>query len=111
MPPPAPYDPGAEARRREAEFRALLEEPNVDLAELRRAAWKGIPSGCRAQAWMILMGHAPTCRARRAEVLERKQAEYVALVRQHYVPARLAGDPVYKQVRAGGRAGLTGGCV
>lgn len=91
------YDASEQAKRREAKFQALLEASNVDLQELRRTAWKGIPSTYRAISWQILMGYLPTSKDRRTGTLARKQQEYNEIVKQHYL-SDLGNDPIYRQV-------------
>ena len=95
-----PYDPVEEAMKREKEFNILLDQVNVDLAELRNLAWKGISASCRAKSWMIMIGYVPTARSRREETLERKRWEYKSIVRQHFDIERLKTehDPIYKQI-------------
>lgn len=93
------YDPVEEAMKREREFNQLLDQVNVDLVELRNLAWKGIPAGCRAKSWMIMIGYVPTAKARREETLGRKRSEYKAILRQHFEPLCGQGsDPIYKQI-------------
>jgi len=91
-----------EARKREDEFKQIFSRPTLDLATLRSLSWKGIPSSCRAQAWMFLIGYLPTVSTRRDEVLARKRAEYKAIVEQHFHVSKLQGDPIYKQVKIRG---------
>ena len=56
----------------------------VNMTELKSLCWNGIPPHCRAQAWKILLGYLPTNRARRAQTLARKRAEYKDAIHQHY---------------------------
>eukprot|EP00735_Rhodelphis_limneticus_P014019 TRINITY_DN7997_c0_g1::TRINITY_DN7997_c0_g1_i1::g.15523::m.15523 TRINITY_DN7997_c0_g1::TRINITY_DN7997_c0_g1_i1::g.15523 ORF type:complete len:465 (-),score=30.19,sp/Q9NU19/TB22B_HUMAN/51.32/6e-117,RabGAP-TBC/PF00566.13/2.9e-50,Antimicrobial14/PF08109.6/0.35,Gly_acyl_tr_C/PF08444.5/5.3e+03,Gly_acyl_tr_C/PF08444.5/8.5e+02,Gly_acyl_tr_C/PF08444.5/2 TRINITY_DN7997_c0_g1_i1:188-1582(-) len=62
-------------------FRRVLLQPVVDLEELRKLSWKGIPREVRSVTWQLLLGYLPTNADRRRAVLERKRKEY-----QEYVP-------------------------
>lgn len=93
------YDPIEHARKREQKFNELLESSNLDLNDLRKLAWKGIPSSYRAIVWQILMGYLPTNKERRGSMLARKRQEYLDIVKQHYKDkGLLATDPIYRQV-------------
>lgn len=59
-----------------ARFERVLAEPLVSIDALRRLAWRGVPAGQRALVWKLLLGLVPLSRARRAEVLASKRAEY-----------------------------------
>lgn len=56
----------------------------VNMTELKALCWNGIPPHCRALAWKILLGYLPTNKARRAQTLARKRAEYKDAILQHY---------------------------
>ena len=64
--------------------------PATDIGALANAAWNGIPARRRPLTWLLLLGVAPTARARRRAAVERRTAEYRKAVEQHYGPA-LAG--------------------
>ncbi|KAF8335882.1 RabGAP/TBC [Cantharellus anzutake] len=55
--------------------------PDVDLAELRKLAWSGLPHDLRPVTWPFLLGYYPLSHSTRAQVLARKREEYAALVR------------------------------
>eukprot|EP00002_Diphylleia_rotans_P026490 TRINITY_DN5286_c0_g1_i3.p1 TRINITY_DN5286_c0_g1~~TRINITY_DN5286_c0_g1_i3.p1 ORF type:complete len:413 (+),score=80.60 TRINITY_DN5286_c0_g1_i3:55-1293(+) len=63
-----------EARR--SKIQKLLDDPNVDLDELKKLSWSGIPKQYRATVWKYLMDYLPTNSERRQVTLERKRQEY-----------------------------------
>lgn len=69
---------------REVQFDKVMSADVINMEELRRLAWNGIPSRHRATAWKILLGYLPTNQSRRAASLARKRSEYKDAVRQHY---------------------------
>jgi hypothetical protein len=69
---------------RETALDKILAAPVVNLAELRKVSWNGIPPIHRATAWKLLLGYLPTNRARREQTLAKRQNEYLDAVRQHY---------------------------
>ncbi|CUS24812.1 LAQU0S20e00430g1_1 [Lachancea quebecensis] len=71
---------------RVAKFDLILHPPNgsqVNLNELRRLSWNGIPMAHRPRVWRLLIGYAPANIKRQDTLLRRKRQEYrdgVALV-------------------------------
>ena len=58
-------------------FRSVLANDGViDINELRKLSWNGIPDELRALAWLLLLGYLPTNRTRQASTLKRKRQEY-----------------------------------
>lgn len=72
---PARSEPASVAHRR-ADFERALTEQDLDLAELRKLAWTGVPREYRAKVWQLLLGYLPTRRARRDETLRLKREDY-----------------------------------
>ncbi|UJR35434.1 hypothetical protein I4U23_028191 [Adineta vaga] len=70
--------------QKENKFKQLIEQSNVDLNELRKASWNGIPKQYRAQAWKLLCGYLPAKTERREDTLTRKRDEYWSYVSQYY---------------------------
>lgn len=67
-PPPNPEEEGERGRvnRRKRKFLAVLGEDNVDLGELRKLAWSGVPNDLRTMVWqLLLVRHVPSCLFRR----------------------------------------------
>ncbi|GAA6016437.1 hypothetical protein JCM10207_003861 [Rhodosporidiobolus poonsookiae] len=85
-PPPNPEEEGERGRenRRKRKFLDVLEADSVDLAELRKLAWNGVPSELRTMVWQVLLGYLPLPASRRASTLARKRSEYAALVSQAF---------------------------
>lgn len=69
---------------KEAQYDRILGAPVVNLAELRKLGWNGIPFQHRATAWKLLLGYLPTNAARREQTLRRRRNEYRDAIAQHY---------------------------
>ncbi|CAF3024862.1 unnamed protein product [Rotaria socialis] len=70
--------------QKENKFKPIFEQTNIDLNELRKASWNGIPKQYRAQAWKLLCGYLPPKIERREDTLTRKRDEYWSYVSQYY---------------------------
>lgn len=55
----------------------MTTDSSVDIADLRKLSWSGIPPEMRAMLWQLLLGYLPTNKARQALTLKRKRDEYV----------------------------------
>jgi TBC1 domain family member 2 len=83
--PPLPQEPLSEKKSyREAQFEKVLGADVVNMTELRKLAWNGIPFPYRAQIWKLLLGYLPTNASRRDQTMQRKRAEYRDAMAQHY---------------------------
>lgn len=82
----APLDP------REAVFRKALDQPHVDLEEIRRLGWKSIPRCIRPESWRLLLGYLPTSRARQPETLRRKRSEYLNYISKYFDQGEFSRD-------------------
>ncbi|OCF31195.1 tbc1 domain family protein [Kwoniella heveanensis BCC8398] len=76
-------------RRREKFAKVLRGRENdigggVDVAELRKLAWSGIPSEMRPIAWQLLLNYLPLPSQPRLTTLNRKRKEYTQLVDQYF---------------------------
>ncbi|KAG0146148.1 hypothetical protein CROQUDRAFT_44754 [Cronartium quercuum f. sp. fusiforme G11] len=78
LPPP---DSECKQSRRAKKFLDCLSQPTVDVSELRKLAWSGIPPTLRPIVWQILLGYLPAPAERRVGVLGRKRQEYADAVR------------------------------
>ncbi|KAF9070082.1 rab-GTPase-TBC domain-containing protein [Rhodocollybia butyracea] len=65
---------------RKHKFVDCLSSQDVNIAELRKLAWAGIPSELRPMAWQLLLGYLPLTKPLRAATLARKRGEYTSLV-------------------------------
>ncbi|KAI5123683.1 hypothetical protein M0805_001711 [Coniferiporia weirii] len=65
--------------RRNKFVECLLSE-DVNIVELRKLAWNGIPGELRPIAWQLLLGYLPLSSLMRIPTLARKRAEYASLV-------------------------------
>ncbi|KAJ3102179.1 GTPase-activating protein [Phlyctochytrium planicorne] len=65
-------------------FKNILESTNVDLEQLKKLSWMGIPEEIRPMVWKILMGYVPANSDRRDATLQRKRKEYADYVQQSF---------------------------
>lgn len=56
----------------------------INMEELRKDCWLGIPHKVRPLAWRILCGYVPTNLERREVTLKRKREEYWHYVEQYF---------------------------
>lgn len=59
-------------------FRKIISEDknSVNILDLRKLLWNGIPPELRAVTWQLLLGYLPTNKTRQASTLKRKRQEY-----------------------------------
>ncbi|KAH7465698.1 TBC1 domain family member 22B [Phytophthora ramorum] len=74
----------ASGNLRYMQFERLLEKEVIDLDQLRKLSWGGVPTKHRPTVWRLLLGYMPSKKDRRAAMLERKRQEYVELLQQYY---------------------------
>lgn len=60
-------------------FRKVLTEDDtgINLGDLRKLSWNGVPAELRAITWQLLLGYLPTNRTRQKSTLRRKRQEYL----------------------------------
>ncbi|CAF1316799.1 unnamed protein product [Adineta ricciae] len=71
-------------QQKENKFKQIFDQSTVDLNDLRKASWNGIPKPYRPQAWKLLCGYLPPKTERREDTLSRKRDEYWSYVDQYY---------------------------
>ncbi|THH16182.1 hypothetical protein EW146_g4408 [Bondarzewia mesenterica] len=73
---------------RRNKFIECLLRDDVDMAELRKLAWSGVPNELRPLAWQLLLGYLPLPRPLRSSTLQRKRGEYSSLVELTFTRGR-----------------------
>ncbi|KAJ3028690.1 UNVERIFIED_CONTAM: GTPase-activating protein [Siphonaria sp. JEL0065] len=73
-------------------FEALLDLNIVDMDQLKKLSWMGVPEEIRHTVWKLLMGYLPTNSTLREKILAQKRSEY-----QEYCDQQFSDD---------GKAGL-----
>lgn len=53
------------------------DESSINMRDLRKLAWNGIPCDLRALCWQMLLGYLPTNKTRQSSTLKRKRQEYL----------------------------------
>jgi len=78
---PAAAATAAPVTYRERRFRELLFDSEVvNLEELKKLSWSGVPSKWRPMVWQLLLAYLPSDRKRREATLTRKRKEYADAV-------------------------------
>lgn len=99
-----PVDRNAEimqekCQRRLKLFLECLSAPSVDISQLRKLAWAGIPDALRPIAWQLLLGYLPAPAERRKMVLKRKRQEYADAVKAAFSKGDAGLDvPIWHQI-------------
>jgi hypothetical protein len=89
-PDPVEHTPAREASEsmklgyRDNKFNQILGLDTVNLPELRKLSWNGVPMEHRPMVWQLLVGYMPTNRDRREGALHRKRREYHDSMQQMY---------------------------
>ncbi|KAM6502076.1 Rab-GTPase-TBC domain containing protein [Amanita muscaria] len=65
---------------RRQKFVDCLSNPDINIVELRKLAWAGIPPDFRPVSWQLLLGYLPFPTSLRCSTLARKRQEYLSLV-------------------------------
>lgn len=65
-------------------FKALLDDPQLNLKDLKELSWSGVPRKMRSVTWRLLSGYLPTSLERRNSILEHKRLNYLNLVEQYF---------------------------
>jgi len=65
---------------RKHKFVECLSGQDVNIGELRKLAWAGIPRDLRPMAWQLLLGYLPLPTPLRSSTLTRKRGEYQNMV-------------------------------
>ncbi|KAI8805461.1 rab-GTPase-TBC domain-containing protein [Cladochytrium replicatum] len=79
-------------------FKLLLEQPNIDLEQVRKLSWSGIPDEIRPTVWKLLMGYLPCNSDRRDATLTRKRKEYEEYVAQSFPKGKATDEALYHQI-------------
>jgi hypothetical protein len=65
-------------------LRKMLAEPQVNMDQLRKASWSGVPYQVRATVWQLLLGYLPANRERRTQTIDRRRREYQTYLGEYY---------------------------
>lgn len=65
-------------------FKSLLELSSLDIEEVRKVSWPGIPADMKPAVWKILLGLIPTASVQRQEVVQGKRMKYWHMVSKYY---------------------------
>eukprot|EP00026_Physarum_polycephalum_P005371 Phypoly_transcript_05403.p1 GENE.Phypoly_transcript_05403~~Phypoly_transcript_05403.p1 ORF type:complete len:517 (+),score=51.34 Phypoly_transcript_05403:136-1686(+) len=81
-------------------FKKILSDPVIDMENLKKNCWKGVPGEVRSQCWKLLLGYLPANADRRESTLARKRKEYHDNVDQYYRAAKTENEAaILKQIQ------------
>lgn len=60
-----------------SQYNKILSADNIDLNNLRKLSWNGVPAKFRPDVWQLLLGYLPASKVRREAALQRKRQEYL----------------------------------
>lgn len=83
--------------RRQKFINCLLQE-DINMPELRKLAWQGIPDELRPIVWPLLLGHMPSISGLRSSTLKRKREEYASLVEVTFARDRQLDQQIWHQI-------------
>ncbi|KAI0355729.1 RabGAP/TBC [Trametes cingulata] len=90
--PPGDYEKLMRERsirtNRRTKFINCITRDDVDIAQLRKLAWNGVPDDLRPLVWPLLLGYLPLPKPTRASTLARKRREYASLVETTFARGR-----------------------
>lgn len=55
---------------------------NINLEDLKKLSWNGVPNELKAVVWQLLYGYLSTNSQRRIEILKKKRSEYLQQIKQ-----------------------------
>ncbi|KAJ3241629.1 GTPase-activating protein [Chytriomyces hyalinus] len=73
-------------------FEALLECAVVDMEQLKKLSWMGVPEEIRHTVWKLLMGYLPSNSKSRDDILKKKRGEYLEYVHQQFFEGKSSLD-------------------
>ncbi|KAJ1300362.1 hypothetical protein OPQ81_005181 [Rhizoctonia solani] len=86
--------------RRHTQFVECLSKEDINMAELKKLAWSGVPPHLRPMVWPLLLGYIPLPSSMRLQTLQRKREEYGKLVKITFARGREGLDQsIWHQIK------------
>ena len=76
----------------------LLNQPSINLSDLRKLCWHGCPIEVRATCWKLLLGYTPTTTSRLSTTLFNKRVEYSRVLNAHYLGSKCLDKSILHQI-------------
>ncbi|KAH3900170.1 GTPase-activating protein GYP1 SCDLUD_003140 [Saccharomycodes ludwigii] len=70
----------------------------INLAELKKLSWNGIPMGHRPLVWKLLIGYLPANKKRHEILIQRKRKEYKTGIYHIFSPQHTRDQPTWHQI-------------
>ncbi|WPK26046.1 hypothetical protein PUMCH_003391 [Australozyma saopauloensis] len=87
----------------------LKNDGTIDLHELRKLSWNGVPAELRASVWQLLVGYLPANKSRQASNLMRKRSEYAEGLKNVSTQILFKDDNVISSTANSSAASVPGG--
>ncbi|KAB5591992.1 GTPase-activating protein gyp1 [Ceratobasidium theobromae] len=86
--------------RRHAQFVECLSREDINMSDVKKLAWSGVPPHLRPIVWPLLLGYIPLPSAMRLQTLQRKREEYNRLVKITFARGREGLDQqIWHQIK------------
>mmetsp|Transcript_8274 Transcript_8274/g.9204 ORF Transcript_8274/g.9204 Transcript_8274/m.9204 type:complete len:490 (+) Transcript_8274:53-1522(+) len=80
-------------------FDILISQNTLDVKQLKKLGWNGLPKEHRGDVWKLLLGYLPANKGRREKTLERKRQEYRNMVERNFESNNARSDGEEKSFR------------
>ena len=84
--------------QRHEQLLCLLNQPSINLSDLRKLCWHGCPVEVRATCWKLLLGYTPTTNSRLSTTLFNKRVEYSRVLNAHYLGSKCLDNSILHQI-------------
>ncbi|QRV82815.1 GTPase-activating protein GYP1 [Ceratobasidium sp. AG-Ba] len=86
--------------RRHGQFVECLSREDINMTELKKLAWSGVPPHLRPVVWPLLLGYIPLPSATRLQTLQRKREEFRNLAKLTFARGREGLDQqIWHQIK------------
>ncbi|KAG8790088.1 GTPase-activating protein [Ceratobasidium sp. 428] len=86
--------------RRHSQFVECLSKEDINMAELKKLAWSGVPPHLRPIVWPLLLGYIPLPSSTRLQTLQRKREEFRNMVKLTFARGREGLDQqIWHQIK------------
>lgn len=83
--------------RRHTQFVDCLSKEDINMTELKKLAWSGVPPHLRPVVWPLLLGYIPLPSSTRLQTLQRKREEFRNLVKVTF--ERELDQDIWRQIK------------
>ncbi|KAM3137529.1 hypothetical protein pb186bvf_010319 [Paramecium bursaria] len=66
------------------QFELILEQSIIDLDQLRKLAWRGVPKIYRAKVWKLILKYIPPNHLSQTQIINKKRQDYQQYIKNYY---------------------------